>query len=343
MPTLLSGRAAVVLLVALASCACGTRSEDGAGKPTFNYSRDGSIRLDQIQLEATHNSYHVAPDGVTNPAWAYTHAPLDRQLEDQGVRGLELDTHFNADSGVFEVYHVKFLDEGTRCRLFTDCLATIKSWSDAHPAHQTLFIHMEPKDAPPPGDPEAWLAELESEVLTVWPRDRLVTPDDVRGDAATLRDAVTKRGFPTLGETRGKMLIYVDNTSTFRDAYTHGGQDVHGRLMFSDSSPDDPFAAVRILNDPIGDQQQIADAVHSHFIVRTRADGEGTPPPPGDTTQYDAAVPGGAQIVTTDFPSADEGGGGYIFKLPDGKPSRCNPVTGPSECSAEDVENPAFM
>lgn len=329
-------------LLALSAVACGSSPPSSKKQtPSFNYPRDNQIRVDQIQLKATHNSYHVANPDITNPLLAYTHDPLEQQLEDQGVRGLELDAHYNSTKGVFEIYHIKYLDEGTRCRLLTDCLREIKDWSDAHPAHQLLFIHLEPKDNPP-ADAEPWFAELESEFLSVWPRDRIVTPDDVRGNAPTLRDAVESHGFPTLGETRGKILIYVDNHTEFRDAYTHGGKDVHGRLMFSDSTPTDPYAAISILNDPVADQQQILAAVKQHMIVRTRVDSEGAPLAADSGPQFDAAV-SAAQIVTTDFPSADENGGGYIFNLPGGKPSRCNPLTAPKDCTAVDVENPAFM
>lgn len=112
--------------------------------------------------------------------------------------------------------------------------------------------------------------------------------------------------------------------------------------MFCDSSPTDPFAAISVLNDPVADQQQILDAVKQHMIVRTRVDSEGAPLPADSGPLFDAAV-SAAQIVTTDFPSADENGGGYIFNLPGGEPSRCNPLTGSKDCTAEDVENPSFM
>lgn len=331
----------LAIVLALSAAACSSTPATHEKKPTFNYPRDDQIRVDQIQLKATHNSYHVQNPDIDNPLLAYTHDPLEKQLDEQGVRGLELDAHFNSKEGVFEVYHIPLLDEGTRCRLLTDCLRQIKTWSDAHPAHHLLFIHLEPKDNPP-ADAEPWFSELQSEFLSVWPRDRIVTPDDVRGNAATLRDAVESHGFPTLGETRGKILIYIDNHSTFRDEYTKGGKDVHGRLMFSDSAPTDPFAAISILNDPVADQQQILDAVKQHMIVRTRVDSEGSPLPDASGPRFDAAV-SAAQIVTTDFPSADEDGGGYIFNLPGGKPSRCNPLIGPKDCAAQDVEDPAFM
>jgi len=336
-------RIAVSLALALLCTACGSSPASSKKQPpSFNYPRDGELRVDQIQLKATHNSYHVQNPDISNPLLAYTHAPLEKQLEHQGVRGLELDAHYDSKQGVFEVFHITLLDEGTRCRLLTDCLRTIKTWSDAHPAHHLVFIHLEPKDNPPATGTEAWFLELESEFLSVWPRDRIVTPDDVRGNVATLREAVQSRGFPTLGETRGKILIYIDNHETFRTMYTQGGKDVHGRLMFSDSSPSDPFAAISVLNDPVADQQQILDAVKQHMIVRTRVDSEGSPLPADSGPEFDAAV-SAAQIVTTDFPSADENGGGYVFDLPGGKPSRCNPLTGPKDCTAEDVENPSFM
>ena len=39
------------------------------------------------------------------------------------------------------------IDEGTTCRLLADCLKTMKGWSDANPAHQPIFVQIEPKDA----------------------------------------------------------------------------------------------------------------------------------------------------------------------------------------------------
>ena len=94
-----------------------------------------ALRLNQIQLIGTHNSYHVRPgesdsDFRTRSNRAlgsldYTHATLDVQL-DRGVRSLALDLHYTADG--FEVFHIPRIDEGSTCRDFDDGLELISRW-----------------------------------------------------------------------------------------------------------------------------------------------------------------------------------------------------------------------
>ena len=91
------------------------------------------LRLNEIQVIATHNSYHVQPEEprfsemiARNPraaSWGYTHAPLNEQL-DSGVRGFELDVYYQPD-GYFKVLHVPDFDYGTTCDTFVDCLGEI--------------------------------------------------------------------------------------------------------------------------------------------------------------------------------------------------------------------------
>ena len=70
----------------------------------FNYPHDSEIRLNQLQTKGTHNSYHIAAKDPIMPL-AYTHAVLDVQFREQGVRQIELDTHNNYFKEVYEVYH----------------------------------------------------------------------------------------------------------------------------------------------------------------------------------------------------------------------------------------------
>lgn len=309
--------------------------------PTFDYPLDDVLRLNQIQAKGTHNSYHIKPDNEI-PDWNYTHAPLDVQLNDQGVRKVELDTHYNDETGVFEVYHVPLLDEQTTCRLFTDCLRVMKTWSDAHPAHHTIFIQIEPKEGFDAMTAPAYFQHFEEQVLSVWPRKRIVTPDDVKGSAASIREAVTTTGWPTLGAGRAKILLFMNEAGPFRDYYTRGGKDLDGRLMFvqSDVGTPAPYDALYILNDP--KSADIATVVSAGFIVRTRADSMPQEAIAGNTEGLEAALAGPAQIISTDYP-APVPGVDYVVEIPGGQPSRCNPMTAPPECTSEAVEDPAFL
>src|SRR5689334_359614 len=102
----------MTITLALASAGCG----DEERSLSFHYPLDDSLRLNHIQSEATHNSYHVQTPGNNVSVWAYTHQKLEDQLEKQGVRGFELDIHFNVEQNAFEVYHLDELDGGTTCR-----------------------------------------------------------------------------------------------------------------------------------------------------------------------------------------------------------------------------------
>jgi hypothetical protein len=321
---------ASVFLAMVAGCS-NSSDKSATGEQT---SLDDVLRVNDIQLKATHNSYHVETDGNTIPDWHFTRDPLPVQLETQGVRGLELDTHYDTTTGTVAVYHVPTLDEQTTCRLFTDCLSAIKTWSDDHLGHHVVFVQIEPKDEEFGAMPDwaLYAEELDREILSVWPRDRVLTPDDVQNGAATLRDAVTSRGWPTLGQTRGKIAFYIDDRGLFHDTYSRGATDVSGRMMFPSSLADEPIAAMLVMNDPIMDD--IDGVVSQGFIVRTMADS--VPAPMDLVERRQAALASGAQIVTTDYPVSD--GTTDALVIPDGTPSRCNPVAAPAQCTSEVIE-----
>ncbi|MBI5514615.1 MAG: hypothetical protein HY909_12645 [Deltaproteobacteria bacterium] len=301
---------------------------------------DDALRLNHLQAKATHNSYHLRSRFAV-PEWDYAHAPLTTQLESQGVRGIELDPHWNVDCGRFEVYHVLRFDEETTCRLFTECLEEVRRWSDAHPGHHPLFIQLEPKD----GDAttEARLLALEREALSVFPRALVLTPDEVRGTSQTLREAVLSRGWPTLGAARGRVLFYLNDSGAPRAAYTRGGTSLDGRLFFAEaSSVEAPYAAVLILNGQVRERDAITAAVRQGFLVRTFAETSLAAGRGGDRTGLESALSGGAHIVSTDF-AAPEAPGGYVVEIPGGTPSRCNPVSAPSGCTSLAVEDPSRL
>src|SRR4051794_939619 len=74
--------------------------------------RADDLRLNQIQVIGTHNSYHVAPPpavldliAVTGKARAesldYTHRPLPEQFDKLGIRQIELDVYADPKGGLF--------------------------------------------------------------------------------------------------------------------------------------------------------------------------------------------------------------------------------------------------
>jgi len=223
--------AASALVALWAACGSSESAPETPDDPAFEYPLDDELRIHHLQVKGTHNSYHVDTLDGAVADWAYTHAPLDEQAACQGVRQFELDVSSQGD-GTFAVFHVPMVDEGTTCPTFRDCLGTLRAWSDANPAHHPLFVMVEPKDPFDADTVEAYFEDLEAAIESVWPRERIVTPDTVKGSHGSVREALQEEGWPTLGESRGKILLWLLEIGDYRSAYTHGDSSLDGRLMF---------------------------------------------------------------------------------------------------------------
>ena len=309
--------------------------------------------------------------------WQYTHIPLDQQFATQGIRQIELDIFADPQGGKYahplgaqrardpfdvpallapgiKVLHIQDLDFQSNCWTFVECLTVVKTWSDANPLHVPIMILIEAKDdvidIPIPGLPpltvpipfdDTQLDAVDAEILSVFPPEQIITPDEVRGAHATLEEAVTTDGWPTLANSRGRVVFALDNGGRIKEAYLGGHPSLAGRILFTDSPPGAPEAAFVKVNGPIGNEEYIRGLVEAGFIVRTRTDGDTHEARRGDTTQRDAAIASAAQFVSTDYPVPDpDFGTGYFVEIPGGMPARCNPVNAPPGCTAVDVENP---
>lgn len=300
---------------------------------------DERPRLNHLQALGTHNSYHVSPGSLVKE-WDYSHLPLDQQLDQQGVRQFELDVHFNGPGEPIDVYHVELLDATSTCATLAACLMTIKTWSDGHMAHHPVYVMFEVKSAYDATAALDLLMTLEEQILAVWPLDRLVLPDDVQGAAATLREGLAANGWPAIDDARGKLVLVLHDGELWRDAYTEGGTTTAGRLLFPDAFGDlsAPFAAVHSINDPVAQVAEIQAAVDAGHLVRTRADSDNVEPSAGDTSRGAAALMTGAHFISTDYPPPGGDKYDYVFEIPGGTPSRCNPRSAQPDCVTAMIE-----
>jgi hypothetical protein len=361
--------------LALAACA--------SVSPTASDSR---LRINQIQVIGTHNSYHAGlTPGVakllqaTNPkafeGLDYSHSGLTDQLN-HGIRQVELDIFGDAKGGRFatpfgatlnaggaeaydpehlmmkpgfKVLHVQDVDYVSNCQPFTGCLAEIQAWSHAHPTHIPIFILVESKtQAPIPSVPgmanyEPFTAQaldaLDAEIRSVFTSDEIVLPDQVRGHNATLPEAVAHGGWPTLKAARGKVVFLLDQTNVTA-TYVAGHPALAGRVLFTNATPGSPDAAFVEQNDAT--PEAIAALVNQGYLVRTRSDADTKEGRSGATTQREAALRSGAQLVSTDYPWYEPARWtGYSVSLPAQEVVRCNPVTAPAGCMDAALNRPA--
>lgn len=345
------------------------------------------VRLNQIQVIGTHNSYHlrgheslltliaqVKPDARRE--LDYTHRPLPEQLAELGIRQIELDCYADPDGGRYarplgrervvqaglppvpepdpagrlrepgiKVMHVPDIDFASSALTLVDALRQVREWSVKHPRHVPVFIMLELKEEslgpgftqPAPFDP-AQLANLEKEIISVFPRESILTPDDVRGRAATLPEALRHSGWPLLDAVRGRVLFGLDNEGAVRDRYLEGHPALEGRLVFVSVPTTHPAAAWMKRNDPINDFQEIQELVRCGFLVRTRADANTAEARTNDPRKRGRALASGAQFVSTDYPEPDLRFSSYSVRLPGSVIARPNPVNGPTKDRRRELE-----
>ena len=306
------------------------------------------------------------------PTLDYSHRSLAEQL-DKGARQLELDPSDDPQGGLYstpvarkilsergvalpdydlsvmsrpgiKVIHVADIDYRSHCLLFTDCLKQVKAWSDAHPDHTPILMMINPKSS---GIPWAGAAKvlpwgkdaftrMDAEIRSVFSDDQLITPDDVRGNHATLREAVTSGGWPKLGEARGKLIFTIDLSPEANKPYAEGHPSLKGRVAFMTTFPDAPEAAYFTMNEPEKQQAEIQSLVKQGFLIRTRADADTLEARENTTARREAALASGAQFISTDYLWPDERfPGGYTATLPENAITRCNPVIPAKGCDAK--------
>ena len=307
--------------------------------PDPHYPLDEILRINHIQSKGTHNAYHVRPPAAVSIVdWDYTHAPLDVQLEEQGVRHFELDVHYaEIGDGSFPVFHLPTVDPLSTCPNLRECLRLTKEWSDANPRHHILTFAIEPKDDGDATHPiTGHYDELDAAILDGWPRERVLTPADVKGAHSSLREAVLTDGWPTLGATRGMALFMFNDSDEHRAAYIAGDPELDHVVMFPRSGLGKPWGSMVEHGNARNSADEINESARQGFLVRIHVGGADDDCEERDA-KAEAGLASGGHWLNTDYPAPVEGEDCW-FDIPGGTPSRCNPITAPPECTSADIE-----
>lgn len=290
----------------------------------------------------------------------YEHATLTEQL-DLGLLALEIDVYADTRGGKyahpkgldlapgqppydaaglmrepgFKVFHIQDLDYRSNAPTLRLALQELKKWSAAHPTHHPVFITMNAKSEAlkRPGFtvPEPFTAAvfdaLDKEILGNLGAGKLITPDQVRGNYATLESAVLHRNWPTLRAAQGKFVFVLDELGEKRATYLRGHPSLKGRVLFADAEPGTPEAAIHIMNNAKQDLTAIKTLVQKGYIIRTRADSDTQEARRNDKSSFEAALQSGAQIISTDYyRKSTHFQSDYLISFPDGKYFRPDPV-----------------
>jgi hypothetical protein len=166
---------ASTLLVVVVACS----GDDGEGSGATTTAPVPAVGLDEIQVLAAHNAYHLQGpqpllDAIAQalpeipPTIEYSHPTLTEQL-DLGIRSVELDVFEDPDGGRFaapkavdllgldpvdpamadpgfKVFHVQEVDFRSTCPTFVACLTELRGWSDEHEDHLPIVVQIELKD-----------------------------------------------------------------------------------------------------------------------------------------------------------------------------------------------------
>lgn len=264
----------------------------------------------------------------------YDHVDLEEQFTLYGVRQIELDFYADFEGGRFynrrgselaglnpvsgipallqpgnKVLHIADIDYETHYYTLIEALQAVKDWSVKNPTHLPIFILMETKTQTVADqvsglgfvEAEPWdkqrIDVIEEEILSVFSKDDIIKPDDVRGSYATLNEAVLTNGWPTVGASRGKVMFLLDQ-SNINTIYRDGNLSLEGKLMFTSSRPGDPDGAFVKRNG--GTESDIRSLVEQGYLVRSLIGGT-TQARTGDYSKFNSASSNGVHFLSTDY------------------------------------------
>lgn len=303
----------------------------------LNYNHPDFVQQLNANLRSLELDVYYDPDGNR-----FNHPASYRVLQEKGVKDLAPHNIKGLEKPGFKILHMADIDFRSHYPTLKDALVELRQWSDKNPQHTTIFIMVEAKDSGFPIFPNSTQVlpfdqkayhDLDLEISQYLGKDKIITPKEVQGKFATLREAVINNNWPKVEDSRGKFILMLlpgsaGTKSTKNNPYLINGS-LEKRLMFMESEPDDSFGAFILRDNAIVRQKEIQDMVKQGFIVRTRADIETYEAKVNDATRSKAAFSSGAQVVSTDFfRSGNTYGTPYFVKPPQSKDYFTNTING---------------
>ena len=129
-----------------------------------------------------------------------------------------------------------------------------------------------------------------------------------------------------ISESRGRILLALDNSGSLREQYLKLRPELKGALIFVSSPPGRPESAFLKINDPVGNFKRIQKRVSEGYLIRTRADSDLREGRANDVHRRERAFGSGAQFISSDFPEPRKKMSNYSVKWKGGQVGRLNPV-----------------
>lgn len=296
----------------------------------------GSHNSYKIPIEKPLFNYLLSVDSKKVKSLEYGHISLEEQLN-LGLRNLELDVfhdplggHFSNPKGLdivksngkeplefdvekklqqpgLKMFHIQDIDFRSHHLLFKEGLEVLKKWSDENPKHTPIVILINAKDQKVENTKEPLsftkeaLDSIDIEINTIFSKEKLITPDLVRGNYNSLEEAILANGWPNLNDIKGRFLFVLDEKEEKINRYLEGHENLENRILFVNSKEGNPEAAFRIVNDPIKNFKYIQELVAKGYMIRTRADAATQEARINNYERFNKAKTSGAQIISTDY------------------------------------------
>lgn len=185
-------------------------------------SDDRDLRYNEACWKATHNSYAKHGSDLATQLGFHPSQP-----HHQGARGLELDLYHDKFALEFWVCHNPTWLERDELPL-SSYLKELLAWS-GNGDHDPVTITVDLKEIR--GLDKQWSGTLDRYLLRHFEGDRIFRPRAFAGAGDSLVQAVHTRGWPTLGEMRGKFLFALSGAESRKQQYT---SDPFRRVCFAD-------------------------------------------------------------------------------------------------------------